>query len=177
MEYTDLLMLLEALILASEHPLTEEALLHLFTPEERPEPSVLKKALQDLQEVSAMRGIELCEVASGYRYQVKSAFAPWVSRLFQEKPARISRAFLETLALIAYRQPITRGEIEDIRGVAVSSAIVNSLLEERGWIRKVGHRDVPGKPALYATTRAFLDHFGLRNLDELPPLPVLMEAL
>ncbi|GIX36414.1 MAG: hypothetical protein KatS3mg126_2193 [Lysobacteraceae bacterium] len=118
--------------------------------------------------------MSLVEVASGFRYQVDPDLMPWVGRLWAEKPARYSRALLETLALIAYRQPITRGEIEQIRGVSVSSQIIRTL-EEREWIRVVGHRDVPGRPALYGTTRAFLDHFGLRSLDQLPPLAELQE--
>ena len=113
-------------------------------------------------------------MASGYRLQVRQRFSPWVGRLWEERPQRYSRALLETLALIAYRQPITRGEIEDIRGVAVNSQIVKTL-QEREWIRVVGHRDVPGRPAMFATTRQFLDHFNLKNLDELPPLAVLRE--
>lgn len=115
------------------------------------------------------RGFELRKVASGYRLQVREEFAPWVSRLFEEKPQRYSRALLETLALIAYRQPITRGEIEDVRGVTVSSNIIRTLLE-REWVRVVGHRDVPGRPAMYATTRQFLDYFNLSGLGQLPPL-------
>jgi segregation and condensation protein B len=115
------------------------------------------------------RGIELAQVAGGYRVQVRKETAPWVARLWEEKPARYSRALLETLSLVAYRQPITRGEIEDIRGVAVSTNIVKTLTE-REWIRIVGHRDVPGRPALYATTRKFLDYFGLRSLNDLPTL-------
>ncbi|HBS78172.1 MAG TPA: SMC-Scp complex subunit ScpB, partial [Pseudomonas sp.] len=116
----------------------------------------------------------LKEVASGYRLQVRERFSPWVGRLWEERPQRYSRALLETLVLIAYRQPITRGEIEDIRGVAVNSQIVKTLLE-REWVRVVGHRDVPGRPAMFATTKQFLDHFNLKNLDELPPLAVLRE--
>tara|TARA_Y100001001_G_scaffold32748_1_gene27184 strand:- start:1055 stop:1564 length:510 start_codon:yes stop_codon:yes gene_type:complete len=115
------------------------------------------------------RGFELKKVASGYRIQVREEFAPWVGRLFEEKPQRYSRALLETLALIAYRQPITRGEIEDIRGVTVSSNIIRTLLE-REWVRVVGHRDVPGRPAMYATTKQFLDYFNLTGLDQMPPL-------
>ena len=115
------------------------------------------------------RGFELAEVASGFRFQVRQNLSPWVSKLWVERPVRYSRALLETLSLIAYRQPITRGEIEDIRGVSVSSNIMKSLLE-REWVKVVGHRDVPGKPAMYATTREFLDYFNLKSLDQLPPL-------
>src|SRR5690554_4573769 len=127
-----------------------------------------------VQESCADRGYELVEVASGYRFQVRSEYAPWASRLWEERPQRYSRALLETLAIIAYRQPITRGEIEDIRGVAVSTNIVKTLME-REWIRVVGHKDVPGRPAMYATTRQFLDHFNLTSLAELPPLAELRE--
>ena len=120
--------------------------------------------------------MQLREVASGYRLQVRAEYANWVGRLWEERPQRYSRALLETLALIAYRQPITRGEIEDVRGVAVNSQIIKTLLE-REWVRVVGHRDVPGRPAMFATTRAFLDHFNLKNLDELPPLAVLRDLV
>jgi segregation and condensation protein B len=126
-------------------------------------------ALEMLADDSQGRGVELKEVGSGFRYQVRQDVHPWVSRMWSEKPSRYSRALLETLALIAYRQPITRPEIEQIRGVVVSSNIVKTL-EEREWVRVVGHRDVPGKPALYGTTRGFLDYFNLKSLDELPPL-------
>jgi segregation and condensation protein B len=118
--------------------------------------------------------VELVKVASGYRFQVKLKWAPWISRLWEEKPQKYSRALLETLALIAYRQPITRGEIEDIRGVVVSTSILKTLLEDREWIRVVGHKEVPGRPALYATTKGFLDYFGLENLQSLPALPEIM---
>lgn len=167
--------LLEAVLLASDAPLTEDQLLNLFSKEERPTKEVLKSALEALKEASADRGVELVQVASGYRFQIKKHWAPWVSRLWQEKPQKYSRAILETLALIAYRQPITRGEIEDIRGVVVSSAIIKTLQEDRGWIRVVGQKEVPGKPALYATTKEFLDYFGLKNLKELPTLPEILD--
>jgi segregation and condensation protein B len=143
--------------------------LGLFDEQDGPAREELQTALQSLQLDYQERGIELVEVAGGYRVQVRQELAPWVARLWEEKPARYSRALLETLALIAYRQPITRGEIEDIRGVAVSTNIVKTLTE-REWIRIVGHRDVPGRPALYATTRKFLDYFGLRSLNDLPTL-------
>jgi len=132
-------------------------------------PEAVLEALSGLERDYRERGVELVEVAGGYRIQVRREVAPWVARLWEERPARYSRALLETLALIAYRQPITRGEIEEIRGVVVSTHIVRTLVE-REWVRVVGHRDVPGRPALYATTRGFLDYFGLRSLDELPPL-------
>lgn len=164
-------MILEAALFAAENPLTEEQLLNLFPEEEKQTLGVLRQTLQDLQNRYSERGIELVQVASGYRFQVKVEYVPWVSRLWEEKTARYSRALLETLALIAYRQPITRGEIEDIRGVSISSSIIKTLLEEREWIRVVGHKDVPGKPALFATTKAFLDYFGLKNLQQLPSLP------
>ena len=166
--------LLEAILLAAAKPLTEEQLLNLFEEEERPSIDVLREALGDLQNACEMRGIELIEVASGYRFQVKQKWVPWVSKLWDEKPQKYSRALLETLALIAYRQPITRGEIEDIRGVAVSTSIFKTLLEDREWIRMVGHKEVPGRPALFATTKGFLDYFGLKSLQELPSLPDIM---
>lgn len=160
---------LEAALLAAGQPLSLTQLAALF-PEDRPVPTDdLRQALQELDQDCAERGVELVEVATGYRYQVRREIYPWVSRLWTERQTRYSRALLETLALIAYRQPITRGEIEQIRGVAVSSQIVKTL-EERDWIRVVGHRDVPGKPALLGTTRGFLDYFGLKSLDQLPPL-------
>jgi len=161
--------IVEAALLAAGRPLSLDALLALFDELERPSRGRLRQALESLADAYQGRGIEVVEVASGWRIQVRKACAPWVSRLWEEKPARYSRALMETLALIAYRQPITRGEIEEIRGVSVSSNIVRTLLE-REWVRVVGHRDVPGKPALYATTRTFLDYFGLKSLDDLPPL-------
>lgn len=170
----ELASLLEAFLLASGKPQSLERLFELFEEGERPEPEQFKAALELLGQSCEGRAFELKEVASGYRLQVRERFAPWVGRLWEERPQRYSRAMLETLALIAYRQPITRGEIEDIRGVAVNSHIVKTLLE-REWIRVVGHRDVPGRPAMFATTKAFLDHFNLKNLDQLPPLAALRE--
>lgn len=161
--------ILEGALFAAGGPLTLEQLQSLFGEEERPERAALASTLAELAEDYQGRGIEIAQVAGGYRVQVGAEVAPWVARLWDEKPARYSRALLETLALIAYRQPITRGEIEDIRGVAVTTQIVKTLIE-REWIRVVGHRDVPGRPALYATTRRFLDYFGLRSLNDLPPL-------
>ena len=137
-------------------------------------PGALEQAIEELRTACADRGVELVEVASGFRYQVKADVHAWVARLWTERKTKYTRATLETLALIAYRQPITRGEIEQVRGVAVSSNIIQAL-EEREWIRVVGHRDVPGKPALYGTTRGFLDYFGLKRLDELPPLSELKD--
>lgn len=173
-EPKDLAALLEALLLASGRPMSIERMAELFDEIERPAPALLRKALEVLDKSCKGRAFELKEVASGYRLQVRERFSPWVGRLWEERPQRYSRALLETLVLIAYRQPITRGEIEDIRGVAVNSQIVKTLLE-REWVRVVGHRDVPGRPAMFATTKAFLDHFNLKNLDELPPLAVLRE--
>jgi segregation and condensation protein B len=173
-EPRELAPLLEAFLLASGKPQSLERLFELFEEGERPEPPVFKKALEILRKSCDGRAFELKEVASGYRLQIREKFSPWVGRLWEERPQRYSRAMLETMALIAYRQPITRGEIEDVRGVAVNSHIVKTLLE-REWIRIVGHRDVPGKPAMFATTKAFLDHFNLKNLDDLPPLAELRE--
>ncbi|WP_047302626.1 SMC-Scp complex subunit ScpB [Pseudomonas fluorescens] len=173
-EPRELASLLEAFLLASGKPQSLERLFELFEEAERPDPAVFKKALTLLGKSCEGRAFELKEVASGYRLQIREKFAPWVGRLWEERPQRYSRALLETMALIAYRQPITRGEIEDVRGVAVNSNIVKTLLE-REWIRVVGYRDVPGKPAMFATTKAFLDHFNLKNLDDLPPLAELRE--
>lgn len=161
--------IVEGALIAAGGPLALDQLQALFPEEERPERDALMAVIRELETDYAGRGIALAQVAGGYRVQVTAAVAPWVARLWDEKPARYSRALLETLALIAYRQPITRGEIEDIRGVAVSTNIVKTL-SEREWVRVVGHRDVPGRPALYATTRRFLDYFGLRSLNDLPPL-------
>ena len=173
-EPRELAPLLEAFLLASGKPQSLERLFELFEEGERPEPPVFKKALELLRKSCDGRAFELKEVASGYRLQIREKYSPWVGRLWEERPQRYSRAMLETMALIAYRQPITRGEIEDVRGVAVNSHIVKTLLE-REWIRVVGYRDVPGKPAMFATTKGFLDHFNLKSLDELPPLAELRE--
>lgn len=159
----------EAALLAAGRPLGLDALLALFPDHEQPERSAVREAIESLEAEYAERGIQVRQVGSGWRIEVRSDYAVWVSRLWEEKPPRYSRALLETLALIAYRQPITRGEIEEIRGVSVSTSIMKTL-QEREWVRVVGHRDVPGKPALYATTRAFLDYFGLEGLDDLPTL-------
>ena len=160
---------LEAILLAAGQPLSTAKLAALFTDEERPPTGEISRALEQLGNECANRGVELIKVASGYRFQVRQDFNEWVSRLWKERPPRYSRALLETIALIAYRQPITRGEIESVRGVSVSTNIIRTL-QEREWIRVVGHRDVPGKPALFGTTHTFLDSFGLQNLDELPTL-------
>jgi segregation and condensation protein B len=166
---------IEAALLAAGRPLDVEQLRALFDEFARPDPATVRAAIGALAGEYQPRGIELREVASGYRVQVRDSVAQAVSRLWQERPARYSRALLETLALIAYRQPITRGEIEDIRGVQVNPNIVRTLLE-RSWVRVIGHRDVPGRPELLATTREFLDHFGLRTLDELPTLAQLRDV-
>ena len=174
MEIEQLQRILEGALLASNKPLTLEQMMALFSKEnvseeEAPDANAFREALVALSESCEGRGFELKQVASGYRFQVRQELAPWVGRLWEEKPQRYTRAMLETLALIAYRQPITRGEIEEIRGVSVSSNIIRTL-QEREWIRVVGHRDVPGRPAMFATTRQFLDYFNLQNLTELPPL-------
>jgi segregation and condensation protein B len=164
-----LVQIVEAALLAAGKPMTVPQLADLFEEHARPETTDIREALKEVAQRCEGRGYELQEVASGFRFQVRQSLAPWISRLWQERPQRYSRALLETLALIAYRQPITRGEIEEIRGVAVSSNIIKTL-HEREWIRVVGHRDVPGRPAMYATTRQFLDYFNLKNLDQLPAL-------
>ncbi|WP_395680841.1 SMC-Scp complex subunit ScpB [Dokdonella sp.] len=169
METSQLKRILEAALLASAHPLSLPQISGLFDEFSMPSHDDLAKALEELQADSAERGIELVEVASGFRYQVRQDVHPFVSRLWTERQTRYSRALLETLSLIAYRQPITRAEIEQIRGVAVSTHIVRTL-EERDWVRVVGYRDLPGKPALFGTTKQFLDYFSLKSLDELPPL-------
>ena len=172
--------IIEAALLAANHPLSVDQLAALFAPaqpeqttedaeDKWPTRDELRQALAALQQECESRGIELKEVSSGYRFQVKQALAPWISRLWEERAPRYSRALLETLALIAYRQPITRAEIEDIRGVAVSSNIIKTL-QEREWVRVLGHREVPGRPALYGTTREFLDFFSLKGLGDLPTL-------
>lgn len=161
--------IIEAALLAVAHPMSVEQLMKLFDDEARPSASAIKDTLRQLQNDCDGRGVELKEVASGFRYQARQEYSQWLSRLWEERPAKYSRAALETLALIAYRQPVTRAEIEDVRGVGVSSSIVKTLIE-REWIRVVGHRDVPGRPALYATTKQFLDYFNMKSLEELPTL-------
>lgn len=169
MSETGLVQIIEGALLAAGRALTVAQLAELFEEHERPENTQIREALKEVAERCEDRGYELQEVASGFRFQVRQNLSPWVARLWQERPQKYSRALLETLALIAYRQPITRGEIEEIRGVAVSSNIIKTL-HEREWIRVVGHRDVPGRPAMYATTRQFLDYFNLKSLDQLPAL-------
>ena len=166
--------IIEAALLAAGEPLNVERLHSLFEEEGRPEKKAIVAAIEALQADCEGRGIELRELGSGYRYQARSEVSRWVSRLWEERAPRYSRALLETLALVAYRQPITRAEIEDIRGVAVSSSIMKTLLE-RGWVRIIGHRDVPGRPGLYASTKEFLDYFNLKSLDELPTLSELKD--
>lgn len=167
--YEKLKQIVEAALLAVGTPLTLDAILELFLEEERPDKAQLREVLKELQEDYQDRGIEVAEVGGAFRINVRAEYAPWVSRLWEERPARYSRALMETLALIAYRQPITRGEIEDIRGVSVSTNIVKTLME-REWVRVVGQRDVPGRPSLYATTREFLNYFSLNGLGDLPTL-------
>jgi segregation and condensation protein B len=164
-----LVQILEGALLAAGKPMTVAQLTELFEEHEKPENTEIREALEEAAARCEGRGFELQEVAGGFRYQVRQSLSPWVARLWHERPQKYSRALLETLSLIAYRQPITRGEIEEIRGVAVSSNIVKTL-HEREWIRVVGHRDVPGRPAMYATTRHFLDYFNLKSLDQLPAL-------
>lgn len=166
--------ILEAVLQAAGKPLSLERMRELFDEQLAPSAQELRSALTRLQEEYADRAVELREVAGGWRLQVRSDYAEWVGRLWEERPQRYSRALLETLALIAYRQPVTRGEIEEVRGVAVSSQIIRTLLD-REWVRVVGHREVPGRPAMYATTRQFLDYFNLTSLAELPPLAELRE--
>ncbi|WP_148862949.1 SMC-Scp complex subunit ScpB [Marinobacter fonticola] len=161
--------IIEAALLAAGKPLSLEQIRDLFTETERPARQLIEHALSQLELACAHRSYELRKVSSGYRFQIREEYATWVGRLFEERPQRYSRALLETLALIAYRQPITRGEIEDIRGVTVSTTIVRTLME-REWVRVVGHKDVPGRPAMYATTRQFLDYFSMTSLEQLPPL-------
>ena len=174
MDQTLVTRIVEAALLAAHQPLALVQLHGLF-PLDAPAPDgSVERALDTLREGSADRGVELVELASGFRFQVKADVHPWVARLWTERQTRYTRATLETLALIAYRQPITRGEIEQVRGVAVNSNIIKAL-EEREWIRVVGHRDVPGKPELLATTKGFLDYFGLKRLEELPPLSELKD--
>lgn len=173
-EIAQLKRIIEAALLASAHPLTLPQISSLFDELAMPPQEDLARAVAELQADAAERGVELVEVASGFRYQIRQDVHPFVSRLWTERQSRYSRALLETLALIAYRQPITRAEIEQIRGVAVSTNIIRTL-EEREWVRVVGYRDLPGKPALFGTTRQFLDYFSLQSLDQLPPLSELRD--
>ncbi len=174
MEIGALKNILEAALLAADEPLNLNQMEGLFAEDATPGHKNLRSALAKLEADYEGRGIELKEVASGWRIQVRESIHPWVSKLWQQRPPRYSRALLETLAIIAYRQPITRGEIEEIRGVAVSTNIMR-VLQEREWVRVVGQRDVPGKPSLFGTTKKFLDYFNLRRLDELPTLAEIRE--
>ena len=162
-------MIVEGLLLAAGRPLTLDNIIQVFSKDEQPDSKELKLVMDSIAEDCADRGFELKEVASGFRFQVKQELSDWIAKLWEERPPRYTRALLETLALVAYRQPITRGDIEEIRGVGVSSNIVRTLLD-REWIRVVGHRDVPGRPAMFATTKQFLDYFNLKSLQDLPPL-------
>ncbi len=170
MDNSELQRIVESLLLASEQPLTVERILSLFEEDARPSKADLKQALEALRDSLDGRAVELREVGSGWRLQTRQEYAGWISKLWEEKPPRYSRALLETLALICYRQPISRAEIEDVRGVGLSQSILKTLLE-RNWVRVVGYREVPGRPALFGTTKEFLDDFNLRDLESLPSLP------
>ena len=170
----ELKQIIEASLFAANEPLSIVELQGVFLLEDRPDKHAVHDAIKQLQEECLLRSIELIEVASGYRFQVKSTYSPWVARLWEEKPVKYGRALLETLAIIAYQQPATRGEVEEIRGVAVSTNIIRTL-QEREWVRVIGHKEVPGRPALYATTKEFLDYFNLQTLAELPPLASLLD--
>jgi len=176
MELNEIKFVLEAALLAAGRPLSLERLSELFGRRGAPDRDMLRAALSALADDYADRGIEVKEVASGYRIQVRNRMNDWLQPLWEERAPRYSRALLETLALVAYRQPITRGEIEEVRGVAVTTNIVRTLLE-RNWVRVVGHRDVPGRPAMFGTTREFLDYFGLKKLDDLPPLSEISDLV
>lgn len=169
MEREKLEKVLDAILMTADKPLSVERLFHYFDAEDLVNRQDIRKTLENLQNSNASRGFELNLVSSGYRYQTREKYKKWVSKHWDERPPRYSRALLETLALIVYRQPTTRGEIEDVRGVAVSSNIIRTLLE-RGWVRVVGHKEVPGRPAMYGTTRQFLDYFNLESLDQMPSL-------
>ncbi len=166
--------IIESAIFASPSPLSIDEILSLFADEEKPSRQQIQTLIKDLQNDYATRPLEVVEIASGYRFQVRAKFSPWISKMWQDKPPKLSRAMLETLAIIAYRQPVTRAEIEAIRGVVVSTQIIKALFD-RDWIAVVGHREVPGRPALLATTRDFLDAFNLKSLAELPPLAALRD--
>jgi len=174
METDQLKNVIEAILLAAGRPMSIDKLLTMFPEQERPERSDIRDAVEALQADYETRGIALIQVGGGYRIQVRETMQPWVAALWEEKPARYTRALLETLALIAYRQPVTRGEIEEVRGVSVSTTIIKTLLE-REWVHVVGHREVPGRPAMYGTTKKFLDYFSLKSLNELPSLAELRD--
>ena len=173
-EIFELKNIVEAALLTANEPLTVERMLSMFPGDSRPSRQAINEALKVLEQEYEGRGIELKHIDRGYRFQTREKYAEWIARLQQERPPRYSRALLETLAIIAYKQPVTRGDIESIRGVSVSTDIIHALLE-REWIRQVGHRDTPGRPALYGTTRQFIEHFNLSSLDELPALAELRD--
>lgn len=162
--------IIEAALMIAGQPLSINAIQKMFTDDERPENEDIKNALERISEHYQDSGVELRQVASGYRLQAKADLSPWLARLWEERPPRYSRAYMETLSIIAYKQPVTRAEIEDIRGVTVSSNIIKTLME-REWVRVIGQLDVPGKPSIYGTTKEFLNYFNLKSLKELPPLP------
>ena len=167
-------MIIEGLLLAASRPLNLSEIAQVFDEDERPDKKELKKIIEVIEADCSDRGFELQEVASGYRFQVKQELSSWVGKLWDERPPRYTRALLEILALIVYKQPITRGDIEEIRGVSVSPNIIRTLID-REWVRVVGHRDVPGRPAMFATTKTFLDYFNLKSLQNLPPLSEIKE--
>lgn len=166
--------IVEAVLFAADKPLTVKQIQGVFSEIEHPDTSDIRSAIDEIKAEYLMRPVQLQEVASGFRFQVRSELSPWVARLFEERPPRYSRALLETLAIIAYRQPVTRGVIEEIRGVSVSSNIIRTLID-REWIRVTGHKEVPGRPALYSTTKQFLDYFNLKSLSEMPALDKLVD--
>ena len=170
-----LMQIIEAALLSASRPLKIEEIQRLFPKDQAPDKEDIKETLNEIEELCANRGVELKRVSSGYRMQVKQSLSKYIAKLWEEKPQKYTKATLETLALIAYRQPITRGEIEEIRGVSVGTQLIRGILE-RGWIKIVGQRDVPGRPSLYATTKEFLDYFGLQHLRELPDLPDLPDV-
>ena len=170
-----LIQIIEAALLSASRPLTIEEIQRLFPKDQTPDREDIKETLDEIEELCTNRGVELKRVSSGYRMQVKQSLSEYIAKLWEEKPQKYTKATLETLALIAYRQPITRGEIEEIRGVSVGTQLIRGILE-RGWIKIVGQRDVPGRPSLYATTKEFLDYFGLQHLRELPDLPDLPDV-
>ena len=163
---------IEAVLLSASRPIDVQEIKRVFPEDEKPTREEIRQALQEIEEQCKDRGVELKKVSSGYRLQVRQSLSTYVAKLWEERPQRFSKATLETLALIAYRQPITRGEIEEIRGVTIGTQLMRGLME-RGWVKIVGQRDVPGRPSLYSTTKEFLDYFGLQHLRELPELPEL----
>ena len=173
--YDNIDQILEAALFTAGEPLTAERMQNMFSWAGRPSIKEIKASLEKIEQACHVRGVELVEVSSGYRFQAKAEYAVFIQKLWEKKPPKYSRALLETLALIVYQQPITRGEIEDVRGVAVSTNITKTL-QDRGWINVVGTRDVPGKPALFGTTKQFLDDFNLKSLSELPPLDEIMDV-